>query len=34
MASILAIGDELVVVHVKDTMVLAGTPIKIDAVVV
>ena len=32
--SITAVGDELVVVHVKDTMVLEGTPIEIDAVVV
>lgn len=29
-----AFGDELVVVHVKDTMVLEGTPMEIDAVVV
>ena len=32
--SITTVGDELVVVHVKDTMVLEGTPIEIDAVVV
>ena len=29
-----AVGDELVVVHVKDTMVLDGRPMEIDAVVV
>ena len=29
-----ACGDELVVAHVKDTMVLEGNPIEIDAVVV
>ena len=32
--SITTVGDELVVVHVKDTMVLEGNPIEIDAVVV
>ena len=32
--SITTVGDELVVVHVKDTMVLEGTPMEIDAVVV
>jgi len=32
--SMTAVGDELVVVHVKDTMVFEGTPIEIDAVVV
>jgi predicted SnoaL-like aldol condensation-catalyzing enzyme len=32
--SITPVGDELVVVHVKDTMVLEGTLIEIDAVVV
>ncbi|MGI9455257.1 MAG: nuclear transport factor 2 family protein [Aeoliella sp.] len=32
--SVTAIGDELVVVHVKDTMVFEGTPMEIDAVVV
>ena len=32
--SITTCGDELVVVHVKDTMVLEGTPMEIDAVVV
>ena len=32
--SITVCGDELVVVHVKDTMVLEGSPIEIDAVVV
>ncbi len=31
--SIHTFGDELVVVHVKDTMVLEGTPLEIDAVV-
>jgi len=28
-----AVGDELVIVHVKDTMVFEGAPIEIDAVV-
>ena len=32
--SIITVGDELVVAHVKDTMVLEGNPIEIDAVVV
>ena len=32
--SITPIGDELVVVHVKDAMVWEGNPIEIDAVVV
>ena len=32
--SITTVGDELVVVHVKDNMVLEGNPIEIDAVVV
>ena len=32
--SITPVGDELVVVHVKDTMVFEGTPMEIDAVVV
>ena len=32
--SIVPFGDELVVVHVKDTMVMEGTPMEIDAVVV
>ena len=32
--SITPVGDELVVVHVKDTMVFEGNPIEIDAVVV
>ena len=32
--SITAIGDELVVVHVKDTMVFEGAAMEIDAVVV
>lgn len=32
--SVTPVGDELVVVHVKDTMVFEGRPIEIDAVVV
>ena len=32
--SITPVGDELVVVHVKDRMILEGRPIEIDAVVV
>jgi len=32
--SITTVGDELVVVHVKDTMVLESAPVEIDAVVV
>ena len=32
--SITPVGDELVVAHVKDTMVFEGNPIEIDAVVV
>ena len=32
--SVTAMGDELVVVHVKDTMVWEGSPVEIDAVVV
>ncbi len=32
--SITPVGDELVVVHVKDTMVLKGSQMEIDAVVV
>ena len=32
--SITAVGDELVVVHAKNTMVIEGQPIEIDAVVV
>ena len=32
--SITPVGGELVVVHVKDTMVLEGNPIEVDAVVV
>lgn len=31
--SIFPLGDEIVVTHVKDTMVLAGKPMEIDAVV-
>ena len=32
--SVTAAGDELVVVHVKDTMVIEGNSIEIDAVVI
>ncbi len=32
--SITAVGDELVVVHVIDTMILEGTSLEVDAVVV
>lgn len=31
--SIIPLGDELIITHVKDTMVLDGRPMKIDAVV-
>ena len=32
--SINTVGDELVVTHVKDSMILEGTPFEIDAVVI